>query len=82
MLRPEAVTCTARSGSTIGDQPPLIDRPVLRSVVVPYSRFRERRELRCRVIAALTIREQEFTIDAEFRTVEPVGSSKTLDETS
>lgn len=58
------------------------DRPPRSGVVVPYHRFTERRELRGRMMAALVRREEDGTMDAEFRAVEPVEAPKSLDEKS
>ena len=80
-----AVDRTAHGFSAKRDdesRPSVDDAPVLCGVVVPYRRFKERRELRCKVMAALESRDHDCTIDAEFRPVEPVNGRKSPDETS
>lgn len=69
-----------------GSPPPLLqpetsEEPAVRDVLVSYDEFKQRRQLRRRVMAALEKLQPEPSLDAEFRAVTHVQAPATGDET-
>jgi hypothetical protein len=71
-----------RTGETACATPSGGDKPRCRDVVVSYEQFKQRRQLRLRVIAAFEKLERARTLDGESRGVTDVQPPTTGDETS